>query len=254
VAKAMLFKRPYGMAEAMPLQVRESLMDDPGASRKGRAQTSMRAIAGILPDRILVVRLSAMGDVIHAMPAIAALRRAKPELQIGWLIEQRWAELLCSRESERMAPRSQLKPLPDWVHVANFSGWRHALSSDKTWREIRSCLREVRAMKYELALDLQGAIRSALAARATGARLRVGASQPREAPATMFYTRAIDIKGAHVIEQALSIVSAVAGQPLEYLDPPLPLDPVREAWADEFIAQFGGKSFAILNPGAGWGA
>jgi len=70
----------------------------------------------------------------------------------------------------------------------------------------------------------------------------------------MFYTRAIDPEGAHVVEQALSIASAVAGQPLEYVEPPFPLDPLREAWAEKFIAQFGGKSFAILNPGAGWGA
>jgi heptosyltransferase-1 len=207
-----------------------------------------------LPDRILVVRLSAMGDVIHAMPAIAALRRAKPDVNIGWLIEERWAELLCSSANQRMAPRSPLKPLADWVHVANFSNWRHALSSGETWRAMRSCLGEVRTMKYELALDLQGAMRSALAARASGARVRVGSSQPREAPATMFYTRTIDPGGAHVVEQALSIASAVAGQPLDYLDPPFPLGPADEAWAAEFVAKLDGNPFAILNPGAGWGA
>jgi len=229
-------------------------MNDPEASREGRAQASMHLVAGALPKRILVVRLSAMGDIIHAMPAIAALRRAKPELKIGWLIEQRWRELLCSRKSERLAARSQLKPLADWVHVANFSSWRHALSSDETWGEIRLCFREVRAMKYELTLDLQGAMRSALAARATGARLRVGSSQPREAPASMFYTRAIDPRGTHVVEHALAIASAVAGEPLEYIEPPFPQDPVHETWAEDFVAKFHGKPLAILNPGAGWGA
>ena len=177
------------------------------------------------PDRVLVVRLSAMGDVIHGMPAISALRRARPELEIGWLIEERWAELLCSRDSERLAPRSQFKPLADWVHVANFSGWRRALSSGETWREVRSLFRGIRAMKYGLTLDLQGAIRSAIAARASGAAIRVGSSQPRESPATMLYTRAIDVTGTHVVEQALSLASAVAGQPLEYVEPPFPLDP-----------------------------
>src|SRR5208283_706441 len=238
VAKAMLLKRPYCMAEAMPLQVHENLMSVPGTSGKGQAQASTRAIAGASPDRILVVRLRAMGDIIHGMPAIAALRRAKPELKIGWLIEQRWRELLCSRKSERLAARSQLKPLADWVHVANFSSWRHALSSDETWGEIRLCFREVRAMKYELTLDLQGAMRSALAARATGARLRVGSSQPREAPASMFYTRAIDPRGTHVVEHALAIASAVAGEPLEYIEPPFPQDPVHETWAEDFVAKF----------------
>ena len=215
---------------------------------------SVRVIAGAVPERILVVRLSAMGDIIHALPAIAALRRAKPELRIGWLLEERWSELLCSRESERLAACSQLKPLADWVHMANFSGWRRALGSGETWSEISICFREVRAMKYELTLDLQGAMRSALAARATGALVRVGSSQPREAPASMFYTRAIDPQGTHVVEHALAIASAVAGEPLEYTEPPLPLDPVRESWAEEFVAKFHGKPLAILNPGAGWGA
>ena len=46
--------------------------------------------------RVLVVRMSAMGDVIHGLPAIAALRAARPNWQVGWLIEQRWIELLCA--------------------------------------------------------------------------------------------------------------------------------------------------------------
>jgi heptosyltransferase I len=207
-----------------------------------------------LPDRILVVRLSAMGDIIHGMPAIAALRRAKPELKIGWLIEQRWAELLCSRDSERFTPRSQLKPLADWVHVTNFSGWRRTLFSMETWHEVRSRLGEVRAMKYEITLDLQGSLRSALAARAAGARVRVGSSQPREAPAVMLYTRAVEPAGAHVVEQAVSLASAVAGQALECAQTPFPLDPVHEAWAEDFLAKLDGKPVVILNPGAGWGA
>jgi heptosyltransferase-1 len=204
--------------------------------------------------RLLVVRLSAMGDIIHGMPAIAALRRAKPHLQIGWLLEERWAALLCARASERLAPRSELKPLADWVHVARFSSWRRALLSGETWSEIDSCRSAMRLRKYDVALDLQGAIRSALAARSTGAAIRIGASQPREGPARMFYTHAIDLQGAHVIEHALSLASELAGQALEYVQPPFPVDPAVEAWADHQSEVFGGKPLAILNPGAGWGA
>ena len=211
-------------------------------------------LKGRLRDRLLVVRLSAMGDIIHGMPAIAALRRAKPNLQIGWLVEERWAELLCARDSERLAARSERKPLADWVHVARFSSWRKSLFSRETWREIRSRRREVRARRYEIALNLQGAIRSALAARATGATIRIGSSQPREGQARMFYTHAIDMQGAHVIEQALSLASELAGQPLEYVQPPFPVDPVAEGWADHLFEMLGGKPMTILNPGAGWGA
>ena len=205
-------------------------------------------------DRLVVVRLSAMGDIVHAMPAIAALRLAKPDLRIGWLVEERWAELLCARNSERLAAPSERKPLADWVHVARFSGWRRALLSHETWREIQSCRREVRARKYQVALDLQGAIRSALAAYSTGAAIRIGASQPREAPARMFYTHAIDVQGTHVIEHALALASEIAGQTLEFVQPPFPVDPASVAWADRQSEMLGGKPLAILNPGAGWGA
>jgi heptosyltransferase I len=194
-----------------------------------------------------------MGDVIHALPAITALRAAHPDLQIGWLIEERWAELLCARQADRMAPRSPLKPLVDCVHVANFKAWRRALFSDESWREIGVLRREVRKMKYDLALDLQGAIRSALAAQASGAAIRVGSSQPREKPATMFYTRQVDPAGAHVVEQALAIASDIVGQPLPSIDPLFPLDPAAESWADRTLKQLDHRQFAIVNPGAGWG-
>jgi len=203
---------------------------------------------------MLVVRLGAMGDVIHGMSAMAALRRANPELRIGWLIEERWSELLCSRDSERYAPVSPLKPLVDWLHTSNFAGWRRALLSDETWREARVCLREVSAMHYDLALDLQGAMRSSLAARLSGAKSYLGSSDPREAPARMFYTTVISPQGTHVIEQALSLASAVAGRKLQYVPPPFPCDPIHESWADNCRADTGGRPVAILNPGAGWGA
>ncbi len=206
------------------------------------------------PNRILVVRLSAMGDIIHAMPAIAALRVARPELQVGWLVEERWAELLCAGRDDYMAPRSELKPLVDFLHVANFKTWRRALLSKETWQAIGSLRRDVREMHYDLTLDLQGAIRSALAANAAGASRRIGSSQPREAPASLFYTRRVAPRGAHVVEQALAIVSEVAGRELQYVQPAFPVDPAAEKWAAELQCGLDGKPIAILNPGAGWGA
>jgi heptosyltransferase-1 len=195
-----------------------------------------------------------MGDIIHAMPAIAALRRAKPDVKVGWLIEERWAELLCSRAAEYAMPRSQFKPLADWVHIANFKTWRRGLFAKQTWREMGTLRRQVRDMRYELALDLQGAIRSALAAKAAGAKTRVGSSQPREGPASMFYTRQVDPRGAHVVDQGLAIVSAIASQELQYEAPCFPLDPTAEDRADRFYGALDNKPLAILNPGAGWGA
>jgi lipopolysaccharide heptosyltransferase I len=204
--------------------------------------------------RVLVVRMSAMGDVIHALPAIAALRSARPNLQIGWLIEQRWIELLCADTTERLRPRSALKPLIDWVHVSDFKEWRKGLSSTATWRDMRGCMREVRAMKYDVALDLQGSIRSAMAARLSGAKTRVGSAQPREAPARRFYTKLVSLYGPHVVEHGLELASRVADEDLIYEAPLFPQDSATEAWADRFCASIGFAPLAILNPGAGWGA
>ena len=206
-----------------------------------------------LPTRILVVRLSAMGDIIHGLPAIAALRRARPDVQLGWLVEKRWAELLCARDSDRLARRSEQKPLVDWVHLANFATWRKTLFSDETWREMLSCRRELRAMNYEVALDLQGTLRAALAARSSGANIRIGSSQPREGPAGMFYTHTVEVRGAHVVEQALSLAATLAGGPLDYAEPVLPIDSASEDWGER-EAETLCKPLVILNPGAGWGA
>lgn len=204
--------------------------------------------------RLLVVRLSAMGDVIHGIPAIAALRKLMPKLQVGWLVEERWAELLCAHPFERLQPRSELKPLVDWLHISNFKEWRNDLLSGETWRDMQTSMREVRAMHYDVVLDLQGAIRSALAARLSGAKTRIGSAEPREGPARLLYTRVVAPQGTHVIEHALSLASAVAGGDLSYEPPAFPQDPATEAWADRFHSSIGWNPLAIVNPGAGWGA
>ena len=73
-------------------------------------------------ERVLIVRLSAMGDVIHTLPAAEALREAFPHAVIGWLIEERWAELLCAPGAPRRGPRSEQRPLADWVHTVSLTG------------------------------------------------------------------------------------------------------------------------------------
>ena len=97
-------------------------------------------------ERLLIVRLSAMGDVIHTLPAAQALREAFPDAEIGWLIEERWAELLCAPGTPRRGPRSAQRPLVDWVHTVNLVGWRKSLFTVATaqqiarvWNDVREC-------------------------------------------------------------------------------------------------------------------
>ena len=96
--------------------------------------SSEHGVTGL--ERLLIVRLSAMGDVIHTLPAVQALRYAFPNAIIDWLIEERWTELLCAPGTPRRGPRSAGRPLVDWVHVVRLAGWRKSLFEMPTIEQI----------------------------------------------------------------------------------------------------------------------
>jgi heptosyltransferase I len=209
-------------------------------------------------DRLLIVRLSAMGDVIHTLPAVHALREAFPRAPIGWLIDERWAELLCAPGSPRRGRRSSLRPLVDEVHTVNLRAWGKAWFSVSTLQRVATVWNDVRDVHYDAAVDLQGAIRSAVLARLSGARVVYGAAEPRESPASLCYTRKVVAHGRHVIEQNLSVADGLAGReikrPAQDVAGDLPCDPQVEARMEQWLAEHSIRDFAILNPGAGWGA
>jgi heptosyltransferase-1 len=205
-------------------------------------------------SRILIVRLGSMGDIIHTLPAVGALRQAFPEATLGWVIEERWAELLCTLPTPRSGPRSPQRPLVDKIHIVNTKQWRSRLFHLQTWEQIASAFSDLRAPGYEMAIDFQGAIRSALLARWSGAPLVYGFVQPRENPASMFYTRKVIARGEHVIEQNLSLVEAVVQRSLRVADIQFPRDlAVESNCACSLETQCGGN-LVLINPGAGWGA
>ncbi|HET9307827.1 MAG TPA: glycosyltransferase family 9 protein [Candidatus Sulfotelmatobacter sp.] len=203
-------------------------------------------------ERLLIVRLSAMGDVIHTLPAAQALRDAFPEAMIGWLIEERWAELLCAPGTPRRGPRSAQRPLVDWVHTVNLKGWRKSLFEIPTLEKIARVWNDVRSARYQVAVDLQGAIRSAVLARCSGAPVVYGAAEPRESPASLWYTRQVGARGNHVIERNLSVAEAVIQRKFGVPGVNFPIDPAAETMCREMLR--GIRDYAILNPGAGWGA
>ena len=202
-------------------------------------------------ERLLVVRLSAMGDIIHTLPAVAALRAAFPGIKIGWIVEERWAELLCSLRYPRSGPRSAQRPLVDRIHTVNTPEWRRSLFSFQTWHQMAAGLSDLRGVEYDAAIDFQGAVRSALLAQWSGASVIYGDAQPRENAASMWYTRPVITRGVHVIEQALSLARAAAERmpPLPRVEFPADPDAERKIAG---LAEAG--EFVILNPGAGWGA
>ena len=205
------------------------------------------------PQSLLVVRLSSMGDVIHTLPAVAALRKTLPEAKIGWVVEERWSELLCARDYSLDGPLSEQKPLVNRIHCVRTKQWRKHLLAASTWADLRGSLREMRREHYDLAIDFQGAIRSAVIAKSSGAGHIVGFAEPREQPACLLYTRNVPARGAHVIEQnlALSMELGAADAPPEAI---LPRDPRAEAWCDLYCQRNKAGRLVLVNPGAGWGA
>lgn len=205
-------------------------------------------------EAILAVRLGAMGDVIHALAAVAALRDAFPEARIGWAVEERWAELLCAPGEMMDLPRSAAKPLVDVVHPVDTAAWRSAPLSDETWGETVDSLRGLRAARYEAAIDFQGLMKSALVAKASGAPVRLGFADPKESAAKLFYTRAVARSGTHVVEMNLALARALSGKEAAPARFELPRDPDAEAWCDAELRRRGAERFLLLTPGGGWGA
>jgi heptosyltransferase I len=208
--------------------------------------------------RVLVVRLGAMGDILHALPAVTALRQAHPSWVIDWLVEPAWRHLLTAAEGTAAEPLSPAQPLVNQLYVAPVKAWGRAPLSPRTHREISQLRRRLRSRVegggYDVVVDFQGAVRSAFLGRLAGARRLIGESAPREWAARWLFTERVATTGVHVIEQDVELAAAVAGDALEPVQPALPVDPHAETWCDRLLAPFGTRPLALLNPGAGWGS
>ncbi len=217
---------------------------------------------------ILIVRLGAMGDLIHAIAAVSALRAALPESKIGWVVEKRWSELLCAPGFALRGERGRQRPLVDDLFTIDIRALRAHPLSPAIWMETRTLFAELRAAGYEAVVDMQGAIRSAIIACLSGADESWGESNPREAPAALFYRHRVPISGSHVVQQNLALASAAARLPLHSCAPLLPRDLDSVQWCERLLIERSvprctiaalignpaGSGFCILNPGAGWGA
>jgi heptosyltransferase-1 len=192
-----------------------------------------------------------MGDILHALPAVTALRQAHPAWVIDWVVEPRWRVLLAAEGS---AGRGPSQPLVDRLHLAPVKDWGRAPLSLRTIHEIRDLRRALRAGGYHAALDLQGAVRSALVGRLAGCRRLIGEAEPREPVARWLFNERVVTRGVHVVEQDVELASAVAADRLAPTAPWLPVDAAAEAWADGVLPPSATRPAVLINPGAGWGA
>jgi lipopolysaccharide heptosyltransferase I len=191
--------------------------------------------------RFLIVRLGALGDIVHAIPVAAALRRAFSGARIDWLVSAKHREIL------------DLVPVIDRRLVVNDRGGASGGTS------LLAAVRELRRARYDAAIDLQGLIKSAIIARSSGAARVIGFPSRllRERLARPFYTHVHDSGGGgmfdragtrHVVRLNLGLLEALG---LEVETAEFPLEPVVSEIARAMCEQTGG-AYALLNPGAAW--
>jgi len=198
--------------------------------------------------RILLVRLGALGDIVHAIPVAAALRRAFPSARIDWLVSAKHRDIL------------DLVPVIDRRLVWSGTGFRSSRRGNLSpSTSLFAAIGELRRARYDAALDLQGLLKSAVLARASGAARVVGFASTylRERLARPFYTDAFDPgcgdiydphETRHVVQINLGLLEPLG---LTAVTPEFPIERVESAIARQIADRTGGR-YAVINPGAAW--
>ncbi len=186
--------------------------------------------------RILVVRLGAMGDIIHTLPAVADLRSEFPSARISWAVEPRWEPLLGGN--------------PDIDEAIPFplARWRRDGFGPSAWGQAWAFISQLRSKSFDLAIDFQGLVKSATVAGLSGARCVTGfdAGLLRESLAGLVYDLRSGTSHRHVIDRNRDLAAAVSGigprGPAVFR---LPQGAVRNGLPDRFV---------LASPQAGWGS
>ena len=185
-------------------------------------------------NKFLIIRLGSLGDVVHGIPAAAALRRRYPQAEIDWLVDPRYVELL--NLVECLDHRIPFDP-------RDLVGGRSA-----AWGTVAG----LRRSRYDAVVDLQGLLKSAVLARFVSARRTIGLPRRllREPLARLFYSETPDPGAAkHVIHQGLALL-----RPLGVEDETVrfPITTPRTSVAAGAVERVGSHEYAIVNPGAAW--
>lgn len=199
-----------------------------------------------------MVRLSAIGDVLHVLPAVGALRRDLPRARLGWLVEDKAASVLSGH------------PDLDTLHVLRRKRWQRSLGSPWLWPrtllEVGGFLARLHAARYDAALDLQGNLKSGVLTALSGAPVRYGGATADVREGNGFFTnRHVPSPpgAAHRISRHLEVLAALLGRDVPGVPARLPRPAEARAEIDAALRAAGlpPTGYAILHPGtSGFGA
>lgn len=151
--------------------------------------------------KVLIVKTSSMGDVIHTFPALEDARRNRPEISFDWCVEEAFAAIVA------------LHPAIGTIHKVAIRRWRKNLLDRDTWREAVGLRRALRAGRYDLVLDAQGLLKSALVAKQAAAPVAgFDRSSAREPKAALFYDQRYAVpRDLHAIERTRRLFGLALG-------------------------------------------
>ncbi|MDP6722484.1 MAG: glycosyltransferase family 9 protein, partial [Pirellulaceae bacterium] len=199
--------------------------------------------------KILIVRMSSLGDVLFALPSLEALRLAYPKAHIAWIVEDRCAGVL---ENHPLIDEVIVVPRRQWRATQSEGGGRLA-ALGSAWRFFR----ELRKRQFDLSIDFQANIKSGMATLFARAPVRLGfaRSECRE-PNWLFTNRRLDLDGRamHRVDRDLELLSLI-GVPSTFTQPTLAIRPADVAAAKDFVGSLGGEGpIVMLQPGtSSWG-
>ena len=182
-----------------------------------------------------------MGDILHTLPVLTALRRRYPEARIGWVVEKVFAPVLADH------------PLIDVVIPVRLRAWRKNLGSAEVRREMSEARAALRDFRADVALDLMGNHKGGALAWVSGARRRVGAAREgrREPSSALWINEPVPVEGTHAVDLGLSLLSAfdVPSAPADFGAELLMAQEPPEA--KQFLAT-AKRPYVVIQPGAGW--
>jgi len=186
-----------------------------------------------VPEKILIIKPSSLGDIIHSLPVLAVLRRNYPHAEIHWVVA-RGLHLFLENH-----------PMIDRLWIINKDQWKSLAYLPKTLSEVTQLYRGLRQQKFDLSIDLSGLLRSGLITLASGARCKVGFKESDEG-SPMFYThRVTGGMDNHAIDRYLSIPQALGCEIGEVEYPMAPFDENPSLMAEL------PERYAVIAPSAG---
>jgi heptosyltransferase-1 len=186
-------------------------------------------------DRFLVVRLTALGDILHTLPAVAALRAAHKNAKIDWVVERKWAPVLEGSPA-----------INDVIPFDRRSAWGAI-----------ECVERLRENRYTCAIDFQGLYKSSILAALSGAPRRIGFDRmwAREAGAAMFYTERVIPVGRHVAELNYSLAQQAGASRPQTPEYPLRVPAGGAASVRARLHDLGiTGDYVVVGPGGSWRA